>query len=137
MHMLHEHKNAHSVVTHRLPKSLPRRNFTLLIDRISSNSFTCKHTLVWCEPSRDGWVIGQEMRAADRDDEGGDALQDKQPAPASETCYAVHFEDTDCDEAGKGGREDVAGVENCDAGCYFATCIEDGEEVERASVMRC
>jgi hypothetical protein len=77
------------------------------------------------------------MRAADRDDEGGDALQDEQPAPAGEACYAVHFEDTDCDEAGKGGREDVAGVENCDAGCYFATCIEDGEEVERASVMRC
>ena len=39
--MLHEYKNPHFVVTHRLPKSLPRRNLALLIDRIGSNSLTC------------------------------------------------------------------------------------------------
>ena len=81
--------------------------------------------------------VGKKEEADDGDDKRNGSLKDEQPPPSRDaTNVAEAVEDSCCDQAGKGGCEDVSGVENGDAGCDFFAGVEGGEEVDSTGVVR-
>ncbi|KAJ6442610.1 LOW QUALITY PROTEIN: feruloyl esterase [Purpureocillium lavendulum] len=61
--------------------------------------------LVGRQPARRLGVVGQQEPDEDGGDDGGDALEDEEPAPAREAAGLVHVADAVRDGAAKGARE--------------------------------
>lgn len=132
--MLHEDKQPDSRVNKRLLQSLQGGHLALIINGIALDSLSSKDTLFWCQPSRNRWIIRQEVCSADSNNECDHALEDEKPAPSRDSSNSTEArEDTCRDETCKCGGEDVTCVENGDSGCDFLACVEYREKVERTA----
>ena len=138
MHMCHESKDPDHGVLGCLLETLPRRRFALVSDRVKFHAACGEDALFGSKPFGVVREVGQNEVSHDGDDERDSTLKDKQPAPSTQPTSTIHsVEDTGGDEASKGGREDIARVQDGDAGGHFLAGVEYGEEVDCAGVVGC
>lgn len=136
MHVGHGSEDPHHGVLGSLSEASPDRGFATVADSVHSHAVGGEFTLVWCEPLGVVWEVGKEEEANNSNDKGNHTLEDEEPAPASDASnIAKTVEDARGDETGESSSEDVASVEDSNAGGDLLTGVEHGEEVDSAGVV--
>lgn len=127
VHVLHECEKPEFGVAGGLQEALDARGRGLVAHGVALDAVVCELALFRSEPFGVEGVVGEGENSAKGDDEGRNTLDDEEPAPAGETGHAVHLEDAESNQAGECSGEDVAGVEDGNAGRDFLAGVENGE----------
>lgn len=116
----------------------PDTSFALILSGIHLDTIVCKLSLFGGEPLGGQRCVGQDEVTDHRNHKRNRALEDEEPAPASNASHVIEsMEDTRSDETGEGGGKNIASVEDCNAGGKFLTVVEQTENVDCTGVVRC
>lgn len=112
VHVLHECKEPELRVRCGCLETCEGADDALFANGVEENSFVCQYALFGCKPLGVEGIVWKDEARDDRYSEGCNALDDEKPLPAGEIDCAVQFEDTNGDETGKGGGQDVSCVQD-------------------------
>ena len=110
---------------------------TLSQDLHSSNVPNSQSPLLIGQPSRRPRKVGQNKGAGTGHDDGGDALNDKQPLPRAEPACPVHPVGHACrDEAGESAGDQGARVQDGGSEAEFLAGVPTREVVQTSRAVR-
>lgn len=87
------------------------------------------------EPAGGERVVRKGKDSTDGNDEGGNTLDDKEPAPAGKTSDAIHLEDSESNKSSESSCKDVASIQDGNAGGNLFASVEDGEHKQGSRVV--
>jgi hypothetical protein len=122
---LHKNKNPDFGIFECFKQSRPHGDVLSDADGVASHAVVGELTLLGGQPPGLEGLIRQQEASSDCDNEGGNSLDNEEPPPAREAVLAVELEDSESDETGEGGCENIAGVEDADSGGNLFAGVED------------
>ena len=136
MHVRHEAEDPDQGILGRLLETHHGAGLALVLGGVELHTVVGQVALLLSEPPRREWRVGEHKVSNHSDDKGDGALEDEEPLPAGKSSEIVHaMEDSGSNETSESSGENVAGVENGDAGGNLLTGVEEREEVDGAGIV--